>query len=32
LLTGLLNKQTFEKEVRDYVENNSTQKYLWYIS
>ncbi|MBR3812113.1 MAG: diguanylate cyclase [Agathobacter sp.] len=25
LLTGLLNKQTFEKEVRDYVENNSTK-------
>ena len=23
MLTGLLNKQTFEKEVRDYVENNS---------
>ena len=25
LLTGLLNKQTFEKEVRDYVENHSTE-------
>lgn len=25
LLTGLLNKQTFEKEVRDYVENHSTK-------
>ncbi len=24
-LTGLLNKQTYEKEVRDYVEKNSTQ-------
>lgn len=24
MLTGLLNKQTFEKEVRDYVENHST--------
>ncbi len=24
LLTGLLNKQTFEKEVREYVEKNST--------
>ncbi len=25
MLTGLLNKQTFEKEVRDYVENHSTE-------
>ena len=25
LLTGLLNKQTFEKEVREYVENNSAE-------
>ena len=25
LLTGLLNKQTFEKEVRDYVDNHSTE-------
>lgn len=25
LLTGLLNKQTFEKDVRDYVENHSTE-------
>lgn len=25
LLTGLLNKQTFEKEVREYVENHSTE-------
>lgn len=25
LLTGLLNKQTFEKEVRDYVEKHSTE-------
>lgn len=25
LLTGLLNKNTFEKEVRDYVEKNSTE-------
>jgi len=24
MLTGLLNKQTFEKEVRDYVENHAT--------
>lgn len=24
MLTGLLNKQTFEKEVRDYVENHTT--------
>lgn len=25
LLTGLLNKQTFEKEVREYVDNHSTE-------
>lgn len=25
MLTGLLNKQTFEKEVREYVENNSSE-------
>lgn len=25
MLTGLLNKQTFEKEVREYVENNSAE-------
>lgn len=25
LLTGLLNKQTFEKEVREFVENNSAE-------
>jgi len=25
LLTGLLNKQTFEKEVREYVENHNTE-------
>ena len=25
MLTGLLNKQTFEKEVREYIENNSAQ-------